>query len=79
MKYENVKAVLGLCLRDGQSRNNKQLFDFIKEKGFQNLNLSQFDDPDGDYIWCVFYENDLGDNIENIVTYIMDNDEERFY
>ncbi len=79
MKYENVKAVFGLCLRDGQLRNNKQLFDFIKEKGFVKLNLTQFDDQDSDYIWCVFYENDLGDDIENIIEYIMDNDSERFY
>ena len=77
MKYENVKGVLGLCQRDGQVRNNQQLFNTIQEKGLQKFNLSQFDDPDSDYVWCVFYENEMGDSIENIVNYIIDNDEER--
>ena len=77
MKYENVKGVLGLCTRYGQARNNQQLFNTIQERGLHNLNLSQFNDPDGDYIWCVFYENEMGDSIENIVNYIVDNDEER--
>ena len=77
--YENVKGVYGLCTRDGHVRNNEQLHKIIREKNVGNCNLSQYNDPDGDYIWCVFYEGNLGDKIENVVEYIMNNDQERFW
>lgn len=54
MKYENVKGVLGLCQRDGQVRNNEELMNTIRERKLGNYSLSQYDDPDSDYIWCVF-------------------------
>jgi hypothetical protein len=79
MKYENVRGVFGLCQRNSQVRNNQELVNIIKEKGLGNLSFSQYDDEDSDYIWCVFYEGELGDEIENIVNYIMDYDEERFW
>ena len=79
MKYENVKGVYGLCTRDGQVRNNDDLYKIIKERKLGKFNLSQYSDPDEDYIWCVFYEGNLGDSIENIVDYIMDYDQERFW
>ena len=80
MKYKNVRGVFGLCTRDGQVRNNEQLHKIIKERDLSKLNLSQCKDPDdGDYIWCVFYEGNLGDSIENIIGYIMNYDEERFW
>lgn len=80
MKYKNIKGVYGLCTRHGQVRNNEDLYKIIKEKNVGNCNLSQYDDPDGDYIWCVFYEGDyLHDDINTIIEYIMNNDSERFW
>jgi hypothetical protein len=79
MKYENVKGILGLCTRDGQIRNQEQLKNTILEKKLSEYGMSQYDDPDGDYIWCVFFDGNLDDDIKDIVLWIMDNDENRFW
>ena len=82
MEYSNVKGVIGLCIRDGHVRNQEELFDIIKEKNLYDCELAQYDDPDSDYIWCVFYEGTIDldeDSIKNIVDYIIDNDEERYW
>jgi len=79
MEYPNVIGVLGLCTRDGQIRNQRQLVDIIKEKNLYDAKVDQWADPDSDYIWCVFYNGELKDAIENVAGYIIDNDEKRFW
>ena len=82
MEYSNVKGVIGLNTRDGQIRNQQELKDTIKLKKLADTELYQYDDPDGDYIWCIFYEGSLDldkENIEKILAYIMDNDDERYW
>jgi len=79
MKYPNIIGVLGLCTRDGQIRNQKQLVDVIKEKNLYEAKVYQWEDPEADYIWCVFYNGELEDTIENVANYIIDNDVERFW
>jgi hypothetical protein len=79
MKYENVKGVIGLCQRDGQIRNQQQLKNVIKEKDVSDCIMEQFDDPDSDYIWCIFFNGELEDNVEETIGWIIDNDQERFW
>jgi len=79
MKYENVNGVFGLCTRNGQVRNNEELKNIISEKHLLEYTMSQYADPDGDYIWCIFFSGELEDDIKTIIGYIMDNDEERFW
>jgi hypothetical protein len=78
-KYPNVFYVFGLCTRDGQLRNQEDLFDFIKEKKLDKACLQQWKDPDSDYIWCVFHDGNLNGDIEEVVGWIMDNDDKRFF
>lgn len=79
MKYNNVKGVLGLCTRHGQVRNTEELTKTIKEKNLANYDLSQYKDPHGDYIWYVFHNGELEDDIEDVAGWIVDNDDNRFW
>ena len=75
-QFKDVIGVYGLCQRDGQQRNNEDLFNLIKERKLSKYSLQQWDDPEGDYMWCVFSKNGI-DNVEEAVNYIIDNDEKR--
>lgn len=79
MKYPNVLGVLGLNIREGRIRNEKELINFIKDKKLFNIKLERWEDPDGDYIWCIFYKEKLEDYAENIVDYILMEDQERLW
>lgn len=79
MKYDNVKGVIGLCQRDGQIRNQHQLKNIIQEKDVVNCNMEQYNDPHGDYIWCIFFNGVLKDDVNDTIEWIIDNDEERFW
>ena len=77
IKYENVKGVLGMCQRDGQIRNNNELKNIISEKGLVDCNMGQLDDEHSDYIWCLFYDGELSDDLETTIYWIINNDMNR--
>lgn len=41
--------------------------------------MTQYDDPHGDYIWCIFHKKELNDDISTIIEYIMNEDQQRFW
>ena len=78
-EYPNVIGVLGLCTRDGQRRNQDQLLKVIKERKLQDANVEQWEDPDGDYIWVVFFNGTLQDDVQDVAGWIIDNDNNRLW